>query len=542
MTLNDPAGTVLSIEELQFLRDLNAAVDDMLEESLKRRENLDQTFRRIFPTLLALTHAKGVVVTTMNEEMANETWHLGEFVSDPGKVLASQPTGVQRLDGGTLVTQPLDVVGVKVGAMGMLFEGDHTAPEASARLSRMLDTISEEFDTVLASVQTASEKQQLIVTINQYLANRVFEDGMDQAVLTMAERVNLPGFMILYRDAVKPLSLRYRTYKSGALEHDSETHSYAELDAAIRTHGVKLIGAADEHLGQLLGGQKLVEAVLISGAGSTNTLGKILVWSNSEGFSAWTMDLIRVLAATLSQRLMDYNRERIHLSQFFAGPVIDELLKDPDYEAHYLAPRDEEVGILFADINSFTRICEQVLETPAKIGTFVDDWSAGVVEILFKHGGVFDKMVGDCVIGLFGPPFFKGSPLDCAEQAMRAAIDIQQFTRDKFGAHPEVARIRELTQKPGVGVAIGVNLVHSFCGLFGPNRQYTSFSNGMNATARLQSLGGFRETLVMDTVRTALEQSEDPALLSLVYGPLTETPVKNVGQPLRHFSVRVGLD
>ncbi|MDP2875178.1 MAG: adenylate/guanylate cyclase domain-containing protein [Holophaga sp.] len=542
MTLSDPTATLLSLEELRFLRDLNAAVDNMLEESLKRRENLDQTFRRILPELLLLTSAKAVVVTTMNEDMADETWHLGEFGSHPDQVFADQPWGVHRIDGGTLVSQPLDVVGVPVGGMGLLFEGDHTAPEASARLSRMLETISEEFDTVLASVQTASEKQQLIVTINQFLSNRVFEEGMDQAVLTMAERVKLPGFLILYRDAIEPLSLRYRTYKFGHLEHESEEQPYPELDEAIRTHGDKLIGAADDHLGRLLGGQKLVEAVLISGAGSTNTLGKILVWSNSEGFSAWTMDLIRVLAATLSQRLMDYNRERIHLSQFFAGPVIDELLKDPDYEARYLAPRDEEVGILFADINSFTRICEQVLETPTKIGKFVDDWSAGVVDILFKHGGVFDKMVGDCVIGLFGPPFFKGSSLECAEQAMRAAIDIQRFTRNKFGAHPEVARIRELTQKPGVGVAIGVNLVHSFCGLFGPNRQYTSFSNGMNATARLQSLGGFRETLVMDTVRTALKQSEDPALLALVYGPLTETPVKNVGQPLRHYSVRAGVD
>jgi class 3 adenylate cyclase len=527
----------LSIEELRFLRNLNAATDDMLEESLKARENLAQTFKRIFPELLELTGAKAIVVTTLNEDMAEETWHQGEFGQYPGRVLTVHPWGVRRVEGDTLVSQALDVVGVKVGAMGLLFAGDHTALGESARLARMLDTIGEELDTVLASVQTASEKQQLIVTINQFLANRVFEDGMDQAVLTLAQRVKLPGFMLLYRDAVESGALHYRIYKFGHLEHESGDQPFPELDAAIHAHGVKLIGSGDEHLRKLLGGQKLVEAVLISGVGSAATLGKILVWSTNEGFSSWTMDLIRVLAATLSQRLMDYNRERIHLSQFFSGPVIDDLLKDPEYESHYLTPRDEEVGILFADINSFTRICEQVLEKPAKIGQFVDDWSAGVVEILFKHGGVFDKMVGDCVIGLFGPPFFKGSPLARAEAAMRAALDIQAFTRDKFGSHPEVARISEITQKPGVGVAIGVNLAHSFCGLFGPNRQYTSFSNGMNATARLQSLGTFRETMVMDTVRKALEESNDPALRALKYGPLTETPVKNVGQPLRRYKV-----
>jgi adenylate cyclase len=153
-----------------------------------------------------------------------------------------------------------------------------------------------------------------------------------------------------------------------------------------------------------------VETVLISGVGDSHALGKIMVWSGGDGFSAYTIDLLRLLASTLSQRLIDYNRERIHLSQFFSSQAIDELMKDPDYERRYLAPRAEEVGILFADINGFTRICEQVLERPERIGKFVDDWSAEAVRILHRHGGVFDKMVGDCVIGLFGPPFFKDSP------------------------------------------------------------------------------------------------------------------------------------
>jgi adenylate cyclase len=104
-----------------------------------------------------------------------------------------------------------------------------------------------------------------------------------------------------------------------------------------------------------------------------------------------------------------------------------------------------------------------------------------------------------------------------------------------MSSHPEVARISELIKLPGLGVAIGVNLAHTFCGLFGPNKQYTGFSTGMNQTARLQSLGTFRETLVMESIRKALEKSADPVLSTLSYGPLTETPVKNVAHPLRHF-------
>ena len=46
----------------------------------------------------------------------------------------------------------------------------------------------------------------------------------------------------------------------------------------------------------------------------------------------------------------------------------------------------------FADINSFTKISEQILEQPAAIAHFVDRWSAGAVDLLWQHGGVFDKI------------------------------------------------------------------------------------------------------------------------------------------------------
>ena len=243
--------------------------------------------------------------------------------------------------------------------------------------------------------------------------------------------------------------------------------------------------------------------------------------------------MLRFIASTLSQRLIDYNRERIHLSQFFSDAVIDELLRDPRYAANYLTPREAEIGILFADINGFTRICEKVLETPARIGRFVDRWSDGAVEILWKHGGVFDKMVGDCVIGLFGPPFFRDEPVDRAEAAVRAALEIQAFT-EAMSSDPEVARLREQVSLPGLGVAIGVNLAHTYCGVFGPNQNYTGFSTGMNQTARLQSLGSFREILLMQPVRDALAKSRDPFFEQLSFGPIVETPVKNVAQPLRH--------
>ncbi len=87
---------------------------------------------------------------------------------------------------------------------------------------------------MLCLVQTASEKHQLILQCNRHLANPVFEAGMDLAVLTLALRVRLPGFLLLYRDAVQPQALHYRTYRNGHLEFESGEQPHAALEAAIR--------------------------------------------------------------------------------------------------------------------------------------------------------------------------------------------------------------------------------------------------------------------------------------------------------------------
>jgi class 3 adenylate cyclase len=529
--------TELSREELLQLRSISRTLDDLLEEALKNRENLDQTFRRVLPLLLPLTGASGVAVRTMDEELAEHTWHQGEFGGTfPGNWLAEKRWGAHAMPKGTWVAQALDLVGAQVGAMGLFFDAKAQATSDGARM-RMLDAIAEELDTVLASVHTASEKHQLLMTVNRFLSNRVFDIGMDQAVLALCERVRLPGFLLLHRDAVDTGALHYRLYRDGRLETSSGGKRNTALDAAIVSHGQTLIAKNDTQLTQALRIDKAAEAVLISGINDNATLGKILVWSNGEGFSAYTRDLIHLLASALSQRLVDYNRERIHLSQFFSPPVIDELLKDPEYEQRYLTPRDEEVGILFADINGFTKICEQVLVRPDRIGKFVDEWTAEAVRILYAHGGVFDKMVGDCVIGLFGPPFFRAERAERASAVMKAAVDLQAFTKDKMSSYPDLARLPEILKMPGLGIAIGVNLAPTFCGLFGPNRQYTGFSTGMNQTARLQSLGGFRETLVMQSVQKALETGNPALLEKWPLGPLSETAVKNVGQPLKYHKM-----
>jgi class 3 adenylate cyclase len=267
---------------------------------------------------------------------------------------------------------------------------------------------------------------------------------------------------------------------------------------------------------------------------NTHWLGKVVCAPDGNGFSAFTLDVVQVMCEAMSQRLVDFNRERRHLAQFFAPRVTTELLGDAAYHERYLTPREETIAVLFADINSFTKISEQVLERPAAIADFVNRWSAGAVSLLWQHGGVFDKMVGDCVIGLFGPPFFRDPPRARALGAYEAARAIAAFTTELEKDAP-YDRIPASGVVPGLGVAIGLHICPMSVGLMGPNLDYTGFSSGMNATARLQSLAGFRETLAMENFCELIR--DDVASHGDELSEIREAQVKNVKHPLRYRKV-----
>ena len=185
-------------------------------------------------------------------------------------------------------------------------------------------------------------------------------------------------------------------------------------------------------------------------------LGKVVCSAGEHGFSAFALDVVQVMCEAMSQRLVDFNRERRHLAQFFAPAVISELLRDPGYdEALPLAARGDDRGA----VRRHQQLHEDHRAGPRAAGgdrrRSSNRWSAGAVDLLWQHGGVFDKMVGDCVIGLFGPPFFRDAPDARAVAALRGGARDRGVHDRRSSSEPPYDRIPRVGIVPGLGVAIG---------------------------------------------------------------------------------------
>ncbi len=524
--------------EVGLLRErweLNDEIDDLAEIAIRDRLPVDHTLRLVLPALCARTGATIAVMRTYDESLS-----LHDFVhatGEDGELPMSADAIAQALEtndplvrevtmasgaAGTLVAQSLDVAGEPFGAVAF-FVPSASDEAARSRLVGLLHTFSEEIDNHLASIAVSRKKAMLTTAMSEALRDPVLDSGLARALEVLRQNIPFEDMILVFRheDDVSGSSLRYKVLKNREVVHDSSVRTDGDVDAFLRSNAFRLMAGDDEDVRERFGIRRFREEVMITGIRSARVIGRVIVTSRRGEFNTFDRDLLDRFADSLRQRIVDFNREWKGLSTGFPKDVCERLLHEEDYTEKYLSAREKTCAIMFADISGFTRLSEQVLVHPEAIGRLVDTWSARVVEILWETGGVFDKMVGDCVIGIWGPPFHEHDPAELCRRAALAARQIREFTRS-LSAHEALP---ELVGEP-VDVATGLNYAPLFVGMFGPDADFTGFSAGMNNTARLQGQAKGGEILCMDRFVEAMGKPEE-------FGEEREAAVKNVAKPLK---------
>lgn len=526
------------LEELVQLRSLADAADEIIEQGLRDQLNLDRVLALLFPLLGSHLQACRAWVRTFDDNLKRKDFYWSEDDDLLWPVdlshLEERTRGGEHVaevvDGHSVVACKIDVAGEDFGTAALCVAEPLDGPELEQR-ARLLTVWCEQLDNHLASIAQARRKHHAVTALSEALRDTVLSDGIEKALAVLAEHVRYDHLLLVYRhdEDSEGGTAAYWIVKDRKLIYDSRGQTDPEVDAFMRTHAMRLLLHDETNaVAARFGLGTFREEVMINGVKDTRIVGRVLV-SNRSGsdFSTIERDLLERFADFLRQRIVDFNREWRHLSLAFPRTTVSRLLNEDNYVERYLRPRERDVAIMYCDISGFTRVSEQVLRTPALIGTLVDTWSNHVVEMIWGSDGVFDKMVGDCIIGLWGPPFFEMSPQEACRQAALAAIEVRAFTRSLTQSEL-LPQLRELDQP--LTVSTGLNYCPLFVGLFGPNENYTGFASGMNNAARLQGVAARDEILCMDNMCQVLgsrgEFSEEKA-----------AQVKNVAEPLRFRSL-----
>lgn len=160
---------------------------------------------------------------------------------------------------------------------------------------------------------------------------------------------------------------------------------------------------------------------------------------------------------------------------FLGKPTIDETEL---YDNQTVAFVEKEiVTVLLCDIHGFTHLSEQLGDQ--KISMLLQQWSDQVTKLVFEHGGMVDKFIGDAVMAIWvGGSDQRGAILS----AMKAAISIKDLTRTMGEKWPETPLKLEIGGALNTGVAALGNMGG------GGRRDYTVVGDMVNVAFRLEGM------------------------------------------------------
>ncbi|MBX7057585.1 MAG: adenylate/guanylate cyclase domain-containing protein [Leptospirales bacterium] len=203
---------------------------------------------------------------------------------------------------------------------------------------------------------------------------------------------------------------------------------------------------------------------MISCVGTMCAAGALLTWNANR--------VSRSLRRAVSQEV-----QAMLLSRYFSPGVQDELLRQAEDPLGGNARRQNIVA-LFTDLRGFTALSESA--APEEVASWLREYHQRMVAIVFQHGGVLDKFLGDGMLATFGAPRPQG---DETRRAARAALAMRD-------ALPELNASRAARGLPLLRQGVGLHFGPAIVGNVGvPERlEYTVLGDTVNVASRLQSL------------------------------------------------------
>ena len=169
---------------------------------------------------------------------------------------------------------------------------------------------------------------------------------------------------------------------------------------------------------------------------------------------------------------------------YVSKPLAEQILHKRDELR--LGGEVREVTILFSDIRRFTSLAEKL--PPEQVVEMLNDYFTHMINVVNRHEGMVDKLMGDSVMALFGAPISLG---DDPLRAIRCALEMQREAT-RFNLAQEAKGL------PVLPMGIGINTGPVVAGNIGSSTkmEYTVIGDEVNIAARMQGIAAPGEVLI----------------------------------------------
>ncbi len=217
--------------------------------------------------------------------------------------------------------------------------------------------------------------------------------------------------------------------------------------------------------------------------------------------------------------LIKETKTRFHLQRYVSASLLTRLLSKGKNLLEE-KPEEKRATVMFIDISNFTFISDHL--RPEQITEFLNEFFKIATDIIFKHDGIIDKFIGDCVMALYGisiqwPNFEKNAVLSAIEISTTLKQLEHKFT-SKYGFPMRIK----------AGISTGKLTVGN---IGSPNRMdYTAIGPPVNLASRLESIAKDYEVLIDEETNTSINGSIKTVLIG-------EQAIKGFEKPVKVYRV-----
>ena len=185
-------------------------------------------------------------------------------------------------------------------------------------------------------------------------------------------------------------------------------------------------------------------------------------------------------------------RVKSTMARYMTKEVADKLLEGGEDS---LGGNTQIAMVLFSDIRSFTTISEEI--GARETVTMLNDYFTDMIDVIFQHGGILDKYIGDAIMALFGAPFPSPDDPENAVIVANEMISVLQNLNNE----------RKLEGKLDIKIGIGLSTGELIAGNIGsPKRMdYTAIGDTVNLASRLEGATKYYNVRILLSEYTAKE-------------------------------------
>ena len=242
-----------------------------------------------------------------------------------------------------------------------------------------------------------------------------------------------------------------------------------------------------------------------------------LILSLGFGITFFVLSLIvRRAGLDIENHQQEELRVKDLLGRYVSHQVAKQIL---DQGGLRVSGERRQITIIFADIRGFTSVAEQL--SPERVVALLNEYLAGMTDVVFKYDGTLDKFLGDGLMAMFGAPLGHG---DDVQRALACAKEMQ-------------AVFNQLCWKwrseglPDLRQGIGINTGEAVVGSIGSTKRldYTAIGDAVNTAQRLQGLAAGGQILMSASTLSRLDNE--------LAEPLGAIQVKGKRQAVNVFKI-----